>query len=156
MPAGFNLAYLHVVEEDGAPESGPRFDVGGLRDLWNGPYIVNGDYDYSRAIKVIADGRADFVSFGKVVPRESGPAPPFCASCAAQRTGSGLVVWRRRSRIYRLSLSGGAAPRAAAGRAGGRRPRGASCVQSRSFSIIVTLLAGEAGLVSSPLSPSRR
>lgn len=31
--AGFNLAYLHVVEEDGAPESGPTFDVGGLRDL---------------------------------------------------------------------------------------------------------------------------
>jgi hypothetical protein len=28
--AGFELAYLHVVEEDGAPESGHRFDVGGL------------------------------------------------------------------------------------------------------------------------------
>ena len=63
--AGVNLAYLHVVEESGAPESGPRFDVGGLRNLWNGPYIVNGNYDYSRAMKVIADGRADFVSFGK-------------------------------------------------------------------------------------------
>ena len=66
MLAAFNLAYLHVAEEDGAPESGPRFDVGGRRDLWNGPYMVNGDYDYSRAIKVIADGRADFVSFGKL------------------------------------------------------------------------------------------
>jgi N-ethylmaleimide reductase len=64
--AGFNLAYLHVVEEDGAPESGPRFDIGGLRNLWNGPYIVNGNYDYSRATKVIADGRADFVSFGRL------------------------------------------------------------------------------------------
>jgi N-ethylmaleimide reductase len=64
--AGFSLAYLHVVEEDGAPESGPRFDIGGLRNLWNGPYIVNGNYDYSRAMKVIADGRADFVSFGKL------------------------------------------------------------------------------------------
>lgn len=64
--AGFNLAYLHVVEEDGAPESGPRFDVGRLRDMWNGPYIVNGNYDYSRAMKVIADGRADFVSFGRL------------------------------------------------------------------------------------------
>ncbi len=50
-------AYLHVVEEDGAPESGPRFDVGGLRDLWNGPYIVNGNYDCSRAMKAIADWR---------------------------------------------------------------------------------------------------
>ena len=63
---GFNLAYLHVIEEDGAPESGPRFDIGGLRNLWNGPYIVNGNYDYSRAMKAIADGRADFVSFGKL------------------------------------------------------------------------------------------
>jgi N-ethylmaleimide reductase len=60
------VAYLHVVEEDGAPESGPRFDIGGLRNLWNGPYIVNGNYDYSRAMKVIANGRADFVSFGKL------------------------------------------------------------------------------------------
>jgi N-ethylmaleimide reductase len=64
--AGFNLGYLHVVEEDGTPESAPRFDIGGLRDRWNGPYIVNGNYDYSRAVKVIADGRADFVSFGKL------------------------------------------------------------------------------------------
>jgi N-ethylmaleimide reductase len=64
--AGFGLAYLHVVEEDGAPESGPRFDMGGLRNLWNGPYIVNGNYDCSRAMKVVADRRADFVSFGKL------------------------------------------------------------------------------------------
>jgi N-ethylmaleimide reductase len=64
--AGFGLAYLHVVEEDGAPESGRRFDIGSLRNLWNGPYIVNGNYDSSRAMKAIADGRADFVSFGKL------------------------------------------------------------------------------------------
>jgi NADH:flavin oxidoreductase / NADH oxidase family len=64
--AGFGLACLHVADEDGAPESGPRFDIGGLRNLWNGPYIVNGNYDYSRAMKTIADGRADFVSFGKL------------------------------------------------------------------------------------------
>jgi N-ethylmaleimide reductase len=64
--ARFPLAYLHVVEEDGAPGSGPRFDVGGLRRLWNGPYIANGNYDYSGATKAIADGRADFVSFGKL------------------------------------------------------------------------------------------
>jgi N-ethylmaleimide reductase len=37
-----------------------------LRDAWNGPYIVNSNYDYSRAMKAIADGRADFVSFGKL------------------------------------------------------------------------------------------
>ena len=61
-----SLAYLHVVEEDGAPESGPRFDLGGLRNLWNGPYIVNGNYDRSRAMEVIADGRAEFVSFGRL------------------------------------------------------------------------------------------
>ena len=60
-----DLAYLHVVEEEGS-DAGPRFDIGGLRGLWNGPYIVNGNYDSSRAMKVIADGRADFVSFGKL------------------------------------------------------------------------------------------
>ena len=64
--AGLGLAYLHVVEEDGAPESGPRFDLNGLRNLWTGPYIVNGNYDRARAMTVIADGRADFVSFGKL------------------------------------------------------------------------------------------
>jgi N-ethylmaleimide reductase len=64
--AGFGLAYLHVVEEDGAPESGPRFELNRLRNLWNGPYIVNGNYDRARAMQVIADGRADFVSFGKL------------------------------------------------------------------------------------------
>lgn len=62
----FGLAYLHVIEEDGAPEAGPRFDIGGLRNLWKGAYIVNGNYDRSRAMKVIADGGAEFVSFGKL------------------------------------------------------------------------------------------
>ena len=64
--ARLELAYLHVVEEE-SHDAGPRFDVGCLRKLWYGPYIVNGNYDYSRAMKVIADGRADFVSFGKLV-----------------------------------------------------------------------------------------
>ena len=64
--AGMSPAYLHVVEEDGVPASGPRFNIGGLRRLWNGPYIVNGNYDYGRAMKVIADRGADFVSFGRL------------------------------------------------------------------------------------------
>ena len=64
--ASFGLAYLHVVEEDGAPESGRRFDISSLRNLWNGPYIVNGNYDSSRAMTAIAERRADFVSFGKL------------------------------------------------------------------------------------------
>jgi N-ethylmaleimide reductase len=63
--ADSGLAYLHVVEEDGAPESGPPFDIDVLRKLWTGPYIVNGQYDDRRAMRAIADGRADFVSFGK-------------------------------------------------------------------------------------------
>ena len=37
-----------------------------MRDLWKGAYIVNGNYDHSRTMKGIADGRADFVSFGKL------------------------------------------------------------------------------------------
>jgi len=49
---------------------------------------------------------------------------------------------RRRSRIYRLSLSGGAPPCAPATRSGGRRERGPSCVQRRSFNIVVLLLTG--------------
>ena len=61
----FDLAYLHVVEEEG-PEAGSRFEIGGLRHFWPGTYIVNGNYDYNRAMKVIADGGADFVSFGKL------------------------------------------------------------------------------------------
>lgn len=64
--AGFHLAYLHVVEEDGSPASGPRFEIGDLRKLWHGPYVVNGDYDDDRAKNAIAEGRADFVSFGRL------------------------------------------------------------------------------------------
>jgi N-ethylmaleimide reductase len=63
--ARLGLAYLHVVEEGLERESAARFDIGDLRAAWKGPYIVNGNYDYSRATQVIANGRADFVSFGK-------------------------------------------------------------------------------------------
>jgi N-ethylmaleimide reductase len=63
--ARLGLAYLHVVEEGLEGESAARFDFGDLRDAWKGAYIVNGNYDYFRGTQVIANGRADFVSFGK-------------------------------------------------------------------------------------------
>ena len=131
--AGFHLAYLHVVEEDGAPESGPRFDMGGFRDLGmvrissteiRRPPRDEGDRGRTRGLRLLRE----------VVPRESGPAAPFCSSCAAQHTGSRLVLRRRRSRIYRLSLSGRPSPCAAATRSRGRRARGASCVHLTLFS----------------------
>ena len=102
--AGFGLAYLHVVEEDGAPESGRRFDIGSLRNLWNSPYIVNGNYDSQPRDEGDRGQTGGLRVVREVVPRESGSAAPFCSECAAQRTRSRLVLWRRRSGIYRLSL----------------------------------------------------
>ena len=102
--AGFGLAYLHVVEEDGAPESGPRFDIGGLRES------VERSLYRQRTLRLEPRDEGARGQTGglrvlrEVVPRESGSATPFCSECAAQRTGSRLVLWRRRSGIYRLSL----------------------------------------------------
>lgn len=64
--SGYGLAYLHVVEEGDAPALRSEVEAGDLRNLWKGPYVVNGNYDGSRARQVIAAGRADFVSFGRL------------------------------------------------------------------------------------------
>src|SRR5262249_48430576 len=74
---------------------------------------------------------------------------------AAQRSGSQLLLWRRRSRLYRLSVSGRAPPCAAATGPGSWRTRGAPCVQRRSFNIPVLLLAGRRRLNSVPRHASR-
>lgn len=58
MLSGFGLAYLHVVED----ASG--FDWAALARAFGGPYMANGGYDRARADAVLADGRADLVSFG--------------------------------------------------------------------------------------------
>jgi N-ethylmaleimide reductase len=53
----FGLAYLHVVEDPG------HFDWADLKRRFRGPYMANGGYDRGRAEAVLAEGRADVVSF---------------------------------------------------------------------------------------------
>lgn len=62
----FGPAYLHIVEMGGeAPSAaGPAFDIGKLRNSWQGIYITNSGYDKVRANTVIAGGAADAVAFG--------------------------------------------------------------------------------------------
>jgi N-ethylmaleimide reductase len=61
----FGLAYLHVTEMGSETPSvaGPAFDLGKLRALWKGVYIINCGYDKARGNAVIAD--ADAVAFGQ-------------------------------------------------------------------------------------------
>lgn len=60
------LAYLHLVEEDGSPASGPGFNMTDLREDYKGTLIVNGGYDRERAEAALATARADFISFGRL------------------------------------------------------------------------------------------
>jgi N-ethylmaleimide reductase len=59
----YGLAYLHVVE-GGHESAGVAFDWAALKRLFKGPYVSNGGYDRGRAAAVLAEGRADLVSFG--------------------------------------------------------------------------------------------
>lgn len=60
------LAYVHVVEGDtgGARDNLP-FDYVGLRERFDGVWMVNNGYDRAMAIDAVASGRADLVSFGR-------------------------------------------------------------------------------------------
>ncbi|MDW7712321.1 MAG: alkene reductase [Deferrisomatales bacterium] len=62
----FGLAYLHVVEASIGPEGvAPQpFDYRGLKQAFGGVYMANGGYTRQRADAVLAEGRADLVSFG--------------------------------------------------------------------------------------------
>jgi N-ethylmaleimide reductase len=53
----FGLAYLHIVEDPGS------FDWAELKRRFRGPYMANNGYDRARANAVLAEGRADLVSF---------------------------------------------------------------------------------------------
>ena len=57
----YRLAYLHVVEDR---DSG--FDFQQLRQIFNGAYMANGDYQRDSAIEAVAKDQADFVAFGKL------------------------------------------------------------------------------------------
>ena len=57
----YQLAYLHVVEDRSS-----KFDFQRLRQIFNGAYIANGDYDRDSAIAAVAGEQADFIAFGKL------------------------------------------------------------------------------------------
>ena len=57
----YGLAFLHVVEDRKAD-----FDFQRLRQVFNGAYIANGDYERASAIKAVGEERADFIAFGKL------------------------------------------------------------------------------------------
>ena len=62
-----NLAYLHMVERfPGMPASNEDLaTLVTLRELWQGFYIANGDYDYLSAKQAVESGYADAVAFGR-------------------------------------------------------------------------------------------
>ena len=57
----YKLAYLHVVEDRATD-----FDFQRLRQIFDGAYIANGDYDHDSAIAAVDTDRADFIAFGKL------------------------------------------------------------------------------------------
>jgi len=62
--SGLGLAYLHVVEVSMTGEASFDFDVGQLRERFDGIYIANGAYDQPRAQQTISSGDADMIAFG--------------------------------------------------------------------------------------------
>ena len=64
----FGLGYLHITEMGAETPgvAGPYFDVNSLRNLWNGIYMTNSNYDKTSADNAIRDGKADLISFGKL------------------------------------------------------------------------------------------
>ena len=62
----FGLGYLHITEmgKEAPGVAGPPFDLGVLREIWQGVYITNAGYDKARANAAIANGAADAVAFG--------------------------------------------------------------------------------------------
>lgn len=60
------LAYLHVVEgETGGARNNVPFDYAALREGFDGAWMANNGYDRSMAIRAVASGHADLVSFGR-------------------------------------------------------------------------------------------
>ncbi|MGQ3675236.1 alkene reductase [Xanthobacter sp. TB0139] len=59
--------YVHVVEgaTGGPRDIAPDFSFAELRQRFTGPWMVNNGYDLELAEKVIAEGEADLVAFGR-------------------------------------------------------------------------------------------
>jgi N-ethylmaleimide reductase len=60
------LVYIHVIEgATGGPRDIAPFDYASLRRRFKGAYIANNGYDFELATKVLAEGAADLIAFGK-------------------------------------------------------------------------------------------
>ena len=73
---GFGLAYLHLVEQFGAPLSEEQdAAIKAIRGRWHGPYIANGAYDAAKGAAAVASGWATAVAYG--VPFIANPDLPL-------------------------------------------------------------------------------
>lgn len=61
----YNLAYLHVVEGDFV-SGAKKINYRQIKESFGGLYMANGGYDFDSAVKSLANGDADLVSFGKL------------------------------------------------------------------------------------------
>ena len=60
--------YVHVVEgHTGGPRDNAPFDYEAIRKLYSGVWMVNNGYDKAMANEAIASGKADLVSFGRLM-----------------------------------------------------------------------------------------
>ena len=58
------LAYLHLMRRNDVAGAAEAFDVGTLRDVYDGTLILNGGFDRASGDHAIRSGRADFISYG--------------------------------------------------------------------------------------------
>ena len=64
--SALKLVYIHVIEgATGGPRDNAPFDYASLRKRFKGTYIANNGYDHGLAEKVLGDGNADLIAFGK-------------------------------------------------------------------------------------------
>ena len=60
------LIYIHVIEgATGGPRDIAPFDYASLRKRFKQAYVANNGYDFDLATKVLAEGAADLIAFGK-------------------------------------------------------------------------------------------
>ncbi len=58
------IGYLHLIEPDSIPEANKLLPA--LRPIFAGPLILAGEFNQGSAEAAIADGRADYVAFGRL------------------------------------------------------------------------------------------
>jgi len=64
--AKLNLVYIHVIEgATGGPRDIAPFDYASLRKRFKGAYVANNGYTLELATKVLEEGGADLIAFGK-------------------------------------------------------------------------------------------